>query len=33
MEGKKSMTCEVHGDNSKDKFGKEKIELNPPLRD
>lgn len=33
MEGKKSMTCEVHGDNSKDKLGKEKIELNPPLRD
>ena len=33
MEGKKSMTCEVHGDNSNDKLGKEKIELNPPLRD
>jgi hypothetical protein len=31
-EGKKSMTCEVHN-GSKDKLGKEKIELNPPLRD
>ena len=34
MEGKKSMTCEVHGDKAKGmKGGKEPILMNPPLRD
>jgi hypothetical protein len=34
MEGKKSMTCEVHGDKVMGmKGGKEPIQMNPPLRD
>jgi hypothetical protein len=33
-EGKKSMTCETHGDKAKGmKGGKEPIQMNPPLRD
>jgi len=33
-EGKKSMTCETHGDKAMGmKGGKEAIQMNPPLRD